>query len=140
MVAGLGDNGPPQEWPTRRTGPSCMPITRWAAVTSSPSELRGFWTAIAFSPRLVSKGMTFAQQEPSANAPCTRTIVLIAMTLLLELTFDRKLPTGCVWWSSSQDYLLFLKYAVGGLTALPQSAPVDFYGFAGSTPLTRSAC
>src|SRR5262245_49529064 len=93
-----------------------MPITRWAAVTSSPSELRGFWTAIAFSPRLVSKGMTFAQQEPSANAPCTRTIVLIAMILLLELAFDRKLPTGWVWWSSSQDYLLFLKYAVGGLT------------------------
>src|SRR5215831_5568330 len=27
--------------------------------------------------------MTFAQQEPSAKAPCTRTMVLIAMILLL---------------------------------------------------------
>src|SRR5262249_31396367 len=39
--------------------------------------------AIAFSPRFVSNGMTFAQQEPSAKAPCTRTMVLIAMILLL---------------------------------------------------------
>src|SRR5262249_34741718 len=31
----------------------------------------------------VSNGMTFAQQEPSAKAPCTRTMVLIAMKLLL---------------------------------------------------------
>src|SRR5215467_11794165 len=38
---------------------------------------------MAFSPRFVSNGMTFAQQEPSAKAPCTRTMVLIAMILLL---------------------------------------------------------
>jgi hypothetical protein len=29
--------------------------------------------------------MTFAQQEPSAKAPCTRTMVLIAMILLLRV-------------------------------------------------------
>src|SRR3981081_3518828 len=74
---------PPQEWPTMRTGPFCMSITRWVAVTSSARELRGFWTATAFSPRFVRRGITLAQQEPSAKAPCTSTTVPIAMMLLL---------------------------------------------------------
>src|SRR5882724_5809039 len=66
---------PPQEWPTMRTGPFCISTTRWVAVTSSARELRGFWTATAFSPRFVRRGITLAQQEPSAKAPCTSMLV-----------------------------------------------------------------
>jgi hypothetical protein len=65
-----------------RTGPFCMSTTRWVAVTSSARELRGFWTATAFSPRFVRRWITLAQQEPSAKAPCTSTTVPIAMMLL----------------------------------------------------------
>src|SRR5712664_3510203 len=64
---------PPYEWPTRMTGPSRRAIARLVAATSSARDVSGFWIATAFSPAFSSSGITFAQLEPSAHAPCTRT-------------------------------------------------------------------
>src|SRR5580704_15981520 len=54
-------------WPSRRA------IARLVAATSSAREVSGFWTATAFKPAVSSRGITLAQLEPSAHAPCTRT-------------------------------------------------------------------
>src|SRR5262245_3876375 len=64
---------PPHECPTRMTGPSCSAMARLVAATSSANEVSGFWTATAFSPAFSRSGITLAQLEPSAHAPCTRT-------------------------------------------------------------------
>src|SRR5438552_14018438 len=64
---------PPYEWPTRMTGPSRRAIARFVAATSSASEVSGFWMATAFRPAFSSSGITLAQLEPSAHAPCTST-------------------------------------------------------------------
>src|SRR6267154_6000867 len=64
---------PPYECPTRMTGPSCSAIARCVAATSSWSEVSGFCTATACSPAASRNGITLAQLEPSAQAPCTRT-------------------------------------------------------------------
>src|SRR5258708_2240963 len=54
-------------WPSRRA------IARLVAATSSVREVSGFCTATAFKPAFSSCGITLAQLEPSAHAPCTRT-------------------------------------------------------------------
>src|SRR5580692_11468024 len=64
---------PPHEWPTSMTGPSAASIARFVAATSSASDVNGFCTAVTWRPRAWSNGITFAQLEPSAKAPCTRT-------------------------------------------------------------------
>src|SRR5262249_43635281 len=67
---------PAHEWPTRTTGPSAFRIARLVAATSFSSESSGFWTAMTLSPAFSRYGMTFPQDDPSANAPWTRTAVL----------------------------------------------------------------
>src|SRR5882757_5805774 len=54
-------------WPSRRA------IARLVAAASSAREVSGFCTATAFKPAVSSSGITLAQLEPSAHAPCTRT-------------------------------------------------------------------
>src|SRR6266568_5639198 len=55
------------------TGPSRRAIARLVAATSSASDVSGFCAATAFSPAFSSSGITLAQLEPSAHAPCTST-------------------------------------------------------------------
>src|SRR6267378_4584806 len=64
------------------TGPSRRAIARLVAATSSASDVSGFCTATAFSPAFSSSGITFAQLEPSAHAPCTRTTFRTLRALL----------------------------------------------------------
>src|SRR4051812_26896441 len=66
---------PPQECPTRTTGPVCASSTRFVAATSSAREERGFWMAMTLSPLAWSRGMILFQLDPSAKAPCTSTTV-----------------------------------------------------------------
>src|ERR671936_421413 len=77
---------PPYEWPTTTTGPDCASITRFVVSTSVASDVSGFWTAITVYPWSWRRGMTSCQLEPSANAPCTSTIVGLAA--------PRVVPTG----------------------------------------------
>src|SRR5690349_7121439 len=51
-------------------------MTRFVAATSSARELNGFCTATTCSPFASSNGITRFQLDPSANAPCTRTILV----------------------------------------------------------------
>ena len=67
---------PPQEWPTRTTGPVCASSTRRVAATSSASEVSGFWTETTFRPLACRRGTTRFHAEPSAKAPCTSTTVV----------------------------------------------------------------
>src|SRR5258708_30545639 len=64
------------------TGPSRRAIARLVAATSSASDVSGFCTATAFSPAFSSSGITLAQLEPSAHAPCTRTTFRTLRALL----------------------------------------------------------
>src|SRR5580698_9142495 len=49
---------------------------RFVAATSSASDVNGFCTAVTCSPLASSRGITLVQHEPSAHAPCTRTMFL----------------------------------------------------------------
>src|SRR5216684_7313757 len=64
---------PPQEWATSTVGPSCSAKARRVAATESSSEVSGFCTAVTLRPAACRYGMTAAQLEPSAHAPCTST-------------------------------------------------------------------
>src|SRR5882724_4516994 len=58
------------------TGPLCASMARLVNCTSSDKDVSGFCTATTLSPLAWSNGMTEFQDDPSANAPCTRTTVL----------------------------------------------------------------
>src|SRR5205814_10591281 len=64
---------PEKEWPTSTVGPGCAAIARRAASDASCSEVRGFCTLVQLTPFCWRRAMTFDQQEPSANRPCTKT-------------------------------------------------------------------
>src|SRR5262245_24844791 len=64
---------PAHEWPTRTTGPSAFRIARLVAAASFSRESSGFWTATTLRPTFSRYGMTLCQDDPSANAPWTRT-------------------------------------------------------------------
>src|SRR5882757_8640018 len=64
---------PAQECPTRMTGPSWLAIARLVAATSSARDESGFCTEITCRPLASRRGITFAQLDPSAKAPCTNT-------------------------------------------------------------------
>src|SRR6202171_2333867 len=64
---------PTQEWATSTVGPSCSARARRVAATESSSEVSGFCTAVTLRPAACRYGMTAAQLEPSAHAPCTST-------------------------------------------------------------------
>src|SRR6266480_2403954 len=51
-------------------------MARLVVATSSDSDVSGFWTATTLRPAFSSNGITLAQLEPSAQAPCTRTTFL----------------------------------------------------------------
>src|SRR5437016_2741900 len=59
------------------------------AAPLSASEVSGFWMATAFRPAFSSSGITLAQLEPSAHAPCTRTTFRTLGALLSAA------PEGC---------------------------------------------
>src|ERR1700690_1651845 len=67
---------PPQECATRMVGPSCSARARRVASTESFSDVSGFCTAVTLRPAACSLGMTSAQLDPSAQAPCTSTTFL----------------------------------------------------------------
>src|SRR3981081_3913436 len=67
---------PEKECPTRTVGPSCRATTRWPEATASGSVVRGFCTAVALSPAACNRAITSDQDDPSANSPCTRTMLL----------------------------------------------------------------
>src|SRR5262249_49071177 len=67
---------PAHEWPTRTTGASAFRIARLVAATSSSRESSGFWTATTLRPAFSRYRMTLCQDDPSANAPWTKTTVL----------------------------------------------------------------
>src|SRR5712664_3835675 len=53
-------------------GPDASAIARLTVATSSPSDVRGSCTAVTERPLAARSGITFAQLDPSAQAPCTR--------------------------------------------------------------------
>src|SRR5215467_11376519 len=66
---------PPQECPTRTTSPSPRSIALLVAATSSSRDVVGFCTEITMYPLSTSGLITLLQQDPSAQSPCTKTIV-----------------------------------------------------------------
>src|ERR1700692_3171516 len=66
---------PEKEWPTRTVGPSCRASTRSAEATASGNVVRGFCTAVALSPAFCNRAITSDQDDPSANSPCTSTML-----------------------------------------------------------------
>jgi hypothetical protein len=68
---------PEKEWPTSNVGPGCAAIARRAVCDASCSEVRGFCTLVQLTPCRWRRAMTFDQQEPSANCPCTKTTFLV---------------------------------------------------------------
>src|SRR4029077_17895824 len=48
-----------------------------AASDASCRDVRGFCTLVQLTPFCWSLAMTFDQQEPSANSPCTKTTFLV---------------------------------------------------------------
>src|SRR6476660_6254236 len=68
---------PEKEWPTSTVGPGCAAIARRAASDASRSDVRGFCTLVQLTPFGWRRAMTFDQQEPSANSPCTNTTFLV---------------------------------------------------------------
>src|ERR1700757_2456026 len=66
---------PPQECPTRTMSPSARSSTLLVAATSSLREVVGFCTESTLYPLSTSGAITLLQQEPSAQSPCTKTIV-----------------------------------------------------------------
>src|ERR1700679_3640462 len=65
---------PPYECPTRRTGPSWASMIRFVAATSSANEVNGFCTQTTWNPFPCRIGISLGQLEPSAHAPCTKTM------------------------------------------------------------------
>src|SRR6267154_4616460 len=53
-------------------GPDASAIARLTVATSSPRDVRGGCTAVTEWPLAARSGITFAQLDPSAQAPCTR--------------------------------------------------------------------
>src|SRR5215467_8900496 len=93
---------PAHEWPTRTTGPCAFRIARLVAAASFSRESSGFWTAMTLRPTFSRYGMTLCQDDPSANAPWTRTTDL-AFTSAAELAGRlRPLHSG---GRSSQQHL-----------------------------------
>src|SRR5258706_1516221 len=80
---------PPQEWATSTVGPSCSANARRVAATDSASEVSGFCTAVTFTPAAWRRGITSAQLEPSAHAPCTSTTL--------------RASTGAAGWASASN-------------------------------------
>jgi hypothetical protein len=68
---------PEKEWPTSTVGPGCAAIARRAASDASCNEVRGFCTLVQLTLFCWRRAMTFDQQEPSANSPCTKTTLLV---------------------------------------------------------------
>src|SRR5262249_27570265 len=57
--------------------PGCAAIARRAASDASCSEVRGFCTLVQLILFCWRRAMTFDQQEPSANSPCTKTTFFV---------------------------------------------------------------
>src|ERR1700747_2172241 len=53
-------------------GPEASAMARLTVATSSPSDVNGSCTAVTEGPFAARSGITFAQLDPSAQAPCTR--------------------------------------------------------------------
>src|ERR1700758_1675744 len=66
---------PEKEWPARTVGPSCRPSPRSADATASGSVVSGFCTEVTLRPEACNRAITSDQQEPSANSPCTSTML-----------------------------------------------------------------
>src|SRR5262247_3332134 len=72
---------PAYEWPTRTTGPS-IALTRVAIDCASEDSPRsGFGIATTAWPSLFSSRITPPNPDASANAPCTRTMVVPGASL-----------------------------------------------------------
>src|SRR4051794_24389268 len=65
---------PPYECPARTVGPLWRLSTWRTLATSSASEVSGSWTAVTWYPSASRRSMTSLQQDPSAQAPWTRTM------------------------------------------------------------------
>src|SRR6185437_8353495 len=87
---------PPYECPATRVGPSWRRSTRRSRSTSSASLVRPNWGAVTLYPSACSCSMTAFQLEPSAQAPCTRTMLgsEVMVELLLVSAFDRSVQLG----------------------------------------------
>ena len=68
---------PEKEWPTSTVGPGCAAMARRAASDASASEVKGFCALVQLKPLCCSRAMTFDQEEPSANSPCTKTTFFV---------------------------------------------------------------
>src|SRR5580658_4160335 len=68
---------PEKEWPTSTNGPGCTAMARRAASAASCRAVRGFCTLVQFTPCCWRRAITFDQQKPSANSPCTNTTFLV---------------------------------------------------------------
>jgi hypothetical protein len=72
-------------------------IARRAASDASCSEVRGFCTLVQLTPFGWRRAMTFDQQEPSANSPCTNTTFLVfggVWALATRLSKGRTAPAA----------------------------------------------
>src|SRR5262249_38944183 len=58
-------------------GPGCAAIARRAGSDASRRDGRGVCTLVQLTPICWRRAMTFDQQAPSANRPCTETTLLV---------------------------------------------------------------
>jgi hypothetical protein len=65
----------PKEWPARTTGPLVRSSARVKAATSLANDVSGIAAQITLTPCRCNGRMMLFQQDLSAHAPCTRTIV-----------------------------------------------------------------
>src|SRR5476649_285468 len=96
---------PPHEWPTSSTLPGIRSIARWVASTSAASEVSGFWTAQTRNPSLRSVGTTSSQLEPSAQAPCTSTIEILSLLVMVDSPLEL-LTNQCLKFALSGHHAL----------------------------------
>src|SRR5215470_20191282 len=68
---------PPYECPTRTTGPDCRSIMALVNLTSSANDVSGCCTTETLYPSFLRMLATASHPEPSANAPCTNTTLLM---------------------------------------------------------------
>ena len=64
---------PENECPTSTVGPCWRRSTWMAAAVESSRVVNGFWTEVTFRLRACNSPITSAQQDPSANRPCSKT-------------------------------------------------------------------
>src|ERR1700683_2020017 len=86
---------PEQACQTKTTGPVVRSSAQFNAAASLLSDVSGIGAQITFSPRRSSGPMMLLQQDPSAPAACTKTIVELSGNSPDLVTFPVELAPTC---------------------------------------------